>query len=371
VDAISFFAADAGPDQLYLTARTDGGGAAAAEDACARAASALDSRGMRILSERAFGTLDFHADYARIRGNHRAFGRGPFSYIEGAPVRGGGLSGIQIHAVGPASDEDYSILYDGRRPCGAVWRRHDAAWVHLAGIRGADGGSRGDQAASMFEAMERILASASADCRSVVRTWISLDGILDWYGTFNRVRTEKFRSCGLLPAPGEGPGPTPARLPASTAIGGRNPAGAACCLDALAVSGAVRASVLEGSSQPPASSYGSAFSRGIRFCEKGCRRVFVSGTAAIGPDGRSLHPGDAEAQMRTTLEVVGLLIAGQGGRLEDIVSATVYLKRAGDRSVFDTLAGRLGLTSLPAVFIVADICRDELLFEMDAVAVIR
>ena len=122
--------------------------------------------------------------------------------------------------------------------------------------------------------------------------------------------------------------------------------------------------------QPSAYSYGSAFSRGICIEEKEHRQVFVSGTAAIDAAGRSLYPRDAAAQIRKTLEVIEALLGEKGAKFEDIRSATVYIKRAEDWSVYEKLAGRLGLTNLPAVFVIADICRDELLFEMDALAVV-
>ncbi len=376
MDEFSLFAVEAGSDQLYLTARINrigGSAAATADPMCAAAAAVLQSRGMRILNERVFGTLDFYETYARIRERFPDFAHRPFSYIEGAPVRGDGLSGIQIHAVRPVSDTNPGILYDGRHPCGSVWRQDGATFVYLTGLHGIGNGSRngGSQASSMFKTMRRILASQSADCRSVVRTWIYLADILDWYDTFNTVRTEEFKSIGLIAGPGEGSDMDPGYLPASTGIGGYNPAGSFCYGDVLAVSGDVRVSVLQGTRQPSAYSYGSAFSRGVCIEGKECRQVFVSGTAAIDPYGRSLYPHDAEGQIRTTLEIVEELIGGKGAKFEDIASATLYLKRAGDWSVYEKLAGKLDLMKLPAVFVIADVCRDELLFEMDAIAVVR
>jgi enamine deaminase RidA (YjgF/YER057c/UK114 family) len=375
MDEFTLFALEAGSDQLHLTARVDrenGSATAAAENICAAAESALDSYGMRILNERVFGTLDFHQTYTRIRRKHRKFAQCPCSYIQGTPVYGQGLSGIQIHAVKPFSDENPRVLYDGKRPCGSVWRRQDTTYVHIAGLHGLHSGSRSrvDQAAAMFEAMKRLLASQSTDFRNVVRTWIYLDDILEWYDVFNAVRRERFSSFGLIPASAGGSSSGPVYLPASTGIGGRNPAGASCCGDALAVSGHVQVSVLSGMLQPSAYSYGSAFSRGICIEEKECRQIFVSGTAAIDATGRSLYPRNAAAQIGRTLEVVESLIGEKGAKFKDIRSATVYLKKAGDLSVYEKLAGRLGLMNLPAVFVVADICRDELLFEMDALAVI-
>jgi enamine deaminase RidA (YjgF/YER057c/UK114 family) len=214
------------------------------------------------------------------------------------------------------------------------------------------------------------LASQSTDFRDVVRTWIYLDDILEWYDVFNAVRTDKFKSFGLIPGSGDESNSNPVFLPASTGIGGRNPAGAVCCSDVLAVTGNIKVSVLPGKLQPSAYSYGSAFSRGICIEEKEYRHVFISGTAAIDETGRSLYPQDAESQILKTLKVVEALIGEKGAKFKDICTATVYLKRAGDWSVYEKLAGRLGLMNLPAVFVVADICRDELLFEMDALAVV-
>jgi len=375
MDDTSLFALNVGSDQLHITARINresGPAVSAAEHIFTAAASVLIFSGMRILHERVFGTLDFYEAYARIREQFPDFAQRPFSYIQGAPPHGRGLSGIQIHAVKPLSDKNPRVLHDGDRPCGSVWEREGATYVHIAGLHGLQDGSRrrGDQAAAMFDSMQRILASQSADFRSVVRTWIYLDDIVEGYDLLNAVRTDKFKSFGLIPGPAEASNGNPAYLPASTGIGGRNPAGAFCSGDALAVSGRIQISVLPGRLQPSAYSYGSAFSRGVCIEEKEYRQIFVSGTAAIDAAGHSLYPRDAEAQISRTLDVVEALIGEKGAAFTDLRSATVYLKRAGDLRAYQKIARRRGLPDLPAVFVVADICRDELLFEMDALAAI-
>jgi enamine deaminase RidA (YjgF/YER057c/UK114 family) len=379
MDEITLFVLENGSDDIHLTARIDGESGTAtetAENICAKVTSALNSCGMRILNERVFGTLDFYQSYTRIRKKHHHFAQSPFSYIQGMPVHGHGLCGIQIHAVKPFSDENPRVFYDRKHPCGSVWRKKDTTYVYIAGVHGLQRGlrngcrSRGGQAVSMFDTMKRLLASQSIDFRNVVRTWIYLDDILEWYDVFNTVRTERFRSFGLIPRSAGESSSGPVYLPASTGIGGRNPAGAFCCGDALAVSGPVRVSVLPGMLQPSAYSYGSAFSRGICIEEEQYRQVFVSGTAAIDASGCSLYPQNAEAQIRKTLEIVEEFIGQKGAEFKDIRSATVYLKKAEDLSTYEKIAGPLGLMDLPTVFVVAEICRDELLFEMDALAVV-
>jgi enamine deaminase RidA (YjgF/YER057c/UK114 family) len=367
MDGFALFTMEAGADQLHITARMDGGGRAAAEGACAAIASVLDARGVRVLGERAFGMLDWYRVYAAAREKHRHFATGPFSYMEGAPPRGSGLAGIQVHAVRPEVGDGFRVLEDARGPRGRVWERDDATYVHLAGIHGFVRGGREEQAAATFEEMERLLGSGAARMRDLVRTWIWLDGISEGYDRLNGARTARFRSAGLIPVSGKEP---PAYLPASTCVGARTPDGGFCSADGLAVTGDVRVVPLAGGLQPPAWGYGSAFSRGVCLEEKGCRQIFVSGTAAIDGEGRSLHPGDVRAQVEETFEVVRSLIAAEGATLRDIRSATIYLKRSADLEVYDTVARRRGFGDLPAVVVVADICRDELLFEMEALAVV-
>jgi len=95
------------------------------------------------------------------------------------------------------------------------------------------------------------------------------------------------------------------------------------------------------------------------------------GTAAIDERGASLYPGDARSQIDCTLDKIAALVEPEGVGLADVASATAFVKRPGDAAVFrDAIAAR-GLHELPHVVVVADVCRDELLFEMDAEIVSR
>jgi hypothetical protein len=139
MDEITLFVLENGSDDIHLTARIDGESGTAtetAENICAKVTSALNSCGMRILNERVFGTLDFYQSYTRIRKKHHHFAQSPFSYIQGMPVHGHGLCGIQIHAVKPVSDENPRVFYDKKHPCGSVWKKKDITYVYIAGVHG-------------------------------------------------------------------------------------------------------------------------------------------------------------------------------------------------------------------------------------------
>lgn len=78
-----------------------------------------------------------------------------------------------------------------------------------------------------------------------------------------------------------------------------------------------------GSASPFERSIG--FSRAVRVGS----RISVSGTAPIGPDGRTV-PGDAADQARRCLGVIREAIEALGGRLEDVVRTRVFLTHRDD-----------------------------------------
>jgi enamine deaminase RidA (YjgF/YER057c/UK114 family) len=222
------------------------------------------------------------------------------------------------------------------------------------------------QAQRLFAKTARLLKEQGATYRDVARTWFYLSDILSWYPEFNQTRNAAYRGFGLLPGTDGGP----SRLPASTGIQGEVPSGAAVAMDILAVVGSQesRPEVVQLSSpgQPDAFTYGSAFSRGALIRQPGVSLIQVSGTAAIDERGASLYPGDVRAQIDCTFDKIAALIGQEGATLADIAAASVFVKSPEDARVYQERATARGLENLPAVVMVADVCRDELLFEMDA-----
>lgn len=229
----------------------------------------------------------------------------------------------------------------------------------------------------MLREAGRRLARVGSSWWRVVRTWIYLPELLAWYLAFNTVRREAFGEAGLL-APAEG-----AWLPASTGIegtlggnlGGTAQGRAACSLSVLALADdglpltsarAVRSPV-----QCEALAYGAAFARAVELDGAGASLLFVSGTASIGPGGESLHPGDLGAQARHTLAAVAELLAAAGHAPGDAAHAVAYLKAGADAPAFRALARRAGFAPSVLVETEADVCRAELLVELEVTSVRR
>jgi enamine deaminase RidA (YjgF/YER057c/UK114 family) len=97
----------------------------------------------------------------------------------------------------------------------------------------------------------------------------------------------------------------------------------------------------------------------------GQRRIYVSGTASIAPGGETVHPDDAAQQVKTTMEVVRAILTSREMDWEDVTRAIGYFKHGEDAPLFARYCQEHGLPDLPVVIAKNDICRDELLFEVE------
>lgn len=104
--------------------------------------------------------------------------------------------------------------------------------------------------------------------------------------------------------------------------------------------------------------------------------AYVSGTASI-IGHETVHVGDVRAQARTTLENIELLIGapnlarygiGDGFGLEDLRRVKVYVRHAEDIPAVQAVCSRLLPPSCAAVYLQADVCRRDLLVEIEGLA---
>lgn len=369
-----------GSNHVFVVASGEPGGdpGTAAAGAYAQIASALREGGLEIVQERIFGSLS--AKTAIKAARRKALQSQGIrydelsTYVEGRPTWGEGFAGVIVRAVTKSgAGEGVRRICDGDKPAGRSWGVGDTKYILLQNVQGtAAAGEDNTPAAQARRAMERadrLLRENGGNYRGVIRTWFYLSRILDWYGEFNAVRNAKYREFGVLPVASES-----AVAPASTGIRAELSGGAACSLDLLAAISpqaqgqAVR--MLSNPRQSEAYGYGSAFSRGAVIETQGDRLIQISGTAAIDEAGNSLYRGDVRAQTRCTLEKVLALLQPAGASLADITAATLFVKRGEDADAVREVLTKFGLEPFPAVMVVADVCREELLFEIDAEALV-
>ncbi|ACB75503.1 Rid family hydrolase [Opitutus terrae] len=364
--------------EYHLTATINGtmSVALAADQAFNDVAAVLAQKSIQPIQEKIYG-------YARVREQvlqrreaaYRAHGIDrsmPATWIQGTPLNGCEFVGLQIWGIvahnGEACVTTVENPVTGR---GRLWSGAGFRLLHLAGVRGTtpDGvlaAGHCAQAEAMFNNLGAGLAAHDFHYNQVVRTWIYVRRLLEWYSDLNRIRTSKYTSVGL----GVSGGPA---HPASTGIQCFSD-DEECIVDALALDtdgrSMVATPIRKSPRQDSSFNYGSAFSRGMTLAIEGRKIVHISGTASINSAGASTHVGDAECQSLETLMSIAAILEEQGGSLKNITSATLFCKDRAAWEAWERVTRLLQIPALPKVCVIADVCRHDLLVEMEAVAVI-
>ncbi|NQT03489.1 MAG: hypothetical protein HQ580_15790 [Planctomycetes bacterium] len=282
----------------------------------------------------------------------------------------GPIAGVQVHAI--SSENKPEVVNLNQIGCGRIFRvpgrdpalRESRAYLALSSISDQQDKQVTTQAQAMMEKAEAALKQFGADFLSVPRTWMWLKDILSWYDEFNQVRNDFFTKRGLI---GTG---TRQSMPASTGIGLGPADGGDCSMDLMAVLEPTDCTkyLQAGGKQQSALDYGSAFSRASKTVTPAGQTVFVSGTASIDADGATTHIDDAEGQIKATIENVRAVLSDMHCSDEDVVHVIAYCKTTEVEKIFNSFRDTL---PWPWITVICDICRPDLLFEIEATAMPR
>jgi len=265
---------------------------------------------------------------------------------------------LQIHA---AQGLAVRSMYDGTRLCGCVFADAQAEYSMLYVLPEDITAPPMEQARQVFEGMGRLLAAEGMDFSQTVRTWLYADDILTWYWDLNKVRDAFFDKHGIFQK----------LVPASTGIGLANGDGAALSAELLAVrprQDAVRVEAVASPLQCSAMQYRASFSRAVSVAVPGQERLYISGTASIDGQGKTVYVGDAAEQVAQTMRVVEAILKSRQMGWPQVTRAMAYYKHSRDRGLLEAYCQAHGIV-FPCVQFVADVCRDELLFELELDAI--
>lgn len=92
--------------------------------------------------------------------------------------------------------------------------------------------------------------------------------------------------------------------------------------------------------------------------------VFVSGTSSV-VGHRTVHAGDVDAQLEETLRNLEVVLGQTGRALDSVIAAKTYIRNAED---YPRVAARLAEVFPVNLYLEADICRKDLLLEIECVA---
>ena len=248
---------------------------------------------------------------------------------------------------------------------GALWEDDANRFLWAGKILPSDvNASPATQAGDVWAQMETLLRANGFLPNQIVRTWFYNDHILDWYDDFNAVRTAFFKKYDIFGH----------FVPASTGIGASNDRGAALCAAVVAMApkakkSAVRLTMAPSPLQCPAYNYKSAFSRAAACDFTDGRLLFVSGTASIEPGGRTANVGNLDKQIDLTLCVVNAILRASHLEWSDAVRAIAYFPKIEWMEAFERRRIAEKIPAFPFVYAHADICRGDLMFELELDAV--
>jgi chorismate lyase / 3-hydroxybenzoate synthase len=208
--------------------------------------------------------------------------------------------------------------------------------------------------------------------RHLIRVWNYLPEINaqaggdERYRHFNSARQMAFRKSGRA---------TMGTVPAACALG--SPAGSPLSIYFLAARRPPK--MIENPRQTSAYHYppkfgrhSPIFSRACVWGESGSGRLFVSGTASI-VGHETIHRGDVVAQTRETMINISALleeanrIVGSSRYSLNGLKLKVYVRNPSDLPAIETTLSELLNPAASIVYLQADVCREDLLVEIEAV----
>jgi enamine deaminase RidA (YjgF/YER057c/UK114 family) len=186
------------------------------------------------------------------------------------------------------------------------------------------------------------------------------------YRHFNSARQTAFRKSGRA---------TMGTVPAASALGSQS--GSPLSIYFLAARQAPK--MIENPRQTSAYHYPPKFGRHSPIFSRAClwggqesARLFISGTASI-VGHETLHRGDVVAQTHETMTNIGALVdeandlIGHTRYSIDTLKLKVYVRRPADLAAIETTLAQMPRTASSVVYLQADVCREDLLMEIEAV----
>jgi len=330
----------------------------------------LQQDGLQIVHERIFGSLTVKDEAMQVRNNMLTAAGiacdGAVSYLSGTPPWGEGIAGINIQAINPTmTDNGIETIYNAGIAVGNTWSWANDKFLLLQNITGQHDISPGAQTAAAIQTALKLLQTNEMNFSNVSRTWFYLANVLEWYDEFNVIRNDLYKKFGIMPSPEQ----SNLMLPASTGIDCHNSANSALMLSLLAIDDkdqSLKITQLSNQGQQDAFCYGSAFSRAATIATKDHTWLQLSGTASIDETGATVYLDDIEKQINCTLDKISVLLEQADAKLEDLCAASVFVKKAEYIEVYQKIIKERNMENFPAVCMVADVCRNDLLFEIDA-----
>lgn len=294
--------------------------------------------------------------------------RPALSYVSQPPLNAPLL--LEVHSYQTERDDRISYGVHNGFPY-VLLENVSGRFLYAGGFQGdVTGASVEEQSVAIFKQIDELLTKEAFPIDSIVRQWnyieqiTALDGNNQHYQTFNNARAAFYKKTAW-----------PLGYPSATGIG-TNLGGILIDFDAVLLNKPEdRIKPIDNKLQVAAHAYSEQvlkqasdkketpkFERAKSLTIAGKELIYVSGTAAIRGE-ESLKNVGVEQQLLITMENIAELIGGAKPAM-----LRVYLKEKDDFSIVENRLQKI-YPGLPISYMWADVCRDELLIEIEGIAI--
>jgi len=324
----------------------------------------IAEKNIEVVYEKVFGHLAYKEEFKELR-NKKI--KAPLTFLEGMSVKDTPFSSILICGIIKESDEvslRYIKTFNGEELIGTEICSPSYQYLYLAEIK-----SRSKDFNDMYEELERYLDVCGYEPFNIVRTWIYINEIDDNYQQFNLARREFFERNEIdFDSKAK-------RLPASTCISGKAEESGYGMMDVQCIKEKNEQckieriyNILQNEAEGKKYLYGPTFSRGMLIEADNCQEIHVSGTASINETGKTVYIDDTYGQIKKTLLNVLSILQQYDMTLSDLCQSTCFFKKKEYYAEFNKCLEEMGLEEFGDTFVVANVCRSDLLFELDGIA---
>ncbi|RCX08490.1 enamine deaminase RidA (YjgF/YER057c/UK114 family) [Anaerobacterium chartisolvens] len=346
------------------------------EKGCRELYEYLKEKSIRIVFEKVFGKLEFKKNVKDIRkylAEALKLELGPLSYLEGEPVCQAPVCSVTVYGI--SSDQgfvDFDYIHDKDNKIGTSYNILGTNYLHLYGLTCQDNEpkSTAQEYTSLFCRIQNCIVQRGFTPGDIVRTWIYMDEIYENYCNLNLARREFFEKNNI------GYSDTSDALPASTCIGGKASNKSTAAIDVFCINKngdypeiTRMYNRLQNEAEGKDYLFGPTFARAKSIDYGTHCEIQISGTASIDETGSTVFLNDPYNQIKKTFLNVEALLKQKGMDFGDVCVSTCFLKEREYDDIFNNVLTELGLCGLFDTVVMGDVCRSDLLFEFDGIAI--
>ncbi|QUI21838.1 hypothetical protein HZI73_05790 [Vallitalea pronyensis] len=332
----------------------------------------INKNGLKIVYEKCFGNIEFKEKWMNLRNKTLAvyeIDMAPLLYVEGASVHNAPMSGIQIYAISDHAKMTLHYIHNGEgHLIGTEMASDDMRILHLLENTGFEGDKESEYK-NILESFETTILKHHFACTDIVRTWIYLYDINSYYEIFNKARRDFFTKVGINYSADSN------NLPASTCIEGFGQNQESCmhvyCIDKR--HSHVSINRVYNTYQNEASGddyiFKSTFSRGMVITYDDLVELQISGTASINQHGDTIYRNNPYKQITYTIENIENILESVKMNFSDLCHVTCFFKDQRYYAMYKSIIEEKNIDNLPCTCVVGHVCREDLLFEFDGIAV--